>query len=151
MHECDGACHGGSLRQSGDGRKCLIAQDADQCREQVSADQVAGLGQRTLGHPVDENGGGPERADHKEVIGPHERILSEQRHRTDAQKGPEPRPKYLDHRHARWATTGGTPHLVQVLPQTSGGVGVYRCRSRRCRKRRLRQVHGRLHRFTRLY
>jgi len=95
VHEGDGACHGNGLRQAGDGREHLVAQDADQGREQVSADQVAGLGQGTMGYAVDKDGRGPERADHEEVVGSYENELSRQPHRADAQEGPEPGPENL--------------------------------------------------------
>jgi len=96
------------------GRQKFEGGHPDEGRNDVPAQEVAGLGQGALDGPVNEHRRGPERADNHDQVGLIQPAVIDISHRPNPQEGPQPGPKNFCQADPGRAL-GGAGHFAEVV------------------------------------
>ena len=95
VHDGDGGRHGHSRGQPHPRVEELADGHADEGGNAVPSHEIDGLGQRTLYRSEDQDGGGPEGSDDEEEVRPRQKVVVQERHRSDPREASHPRPEDL--------------------------------------------------------
>ncbi len=87
LHGHNGEGHSESRCQPDLVRNKLVYRNANNCTDQMPADEVARLCQRTIDNAIDEDGRGPKRADHKKSIVKYKIPAADKAHKSYPDKG----------------------------------------------------------------